>query len=381
MATIESMLEMRNEITKVRVAYSIRSLKGLIDKEAIRRADWNREEVRKRKGNENELFKSIAENYSIGNLLGYWNGHLNKEQNISPTKENPILISDGGHRLCWLTKIVKDEAFIMGHSLSRLKESFPIMYENILNYTIVIEIATHNSGTVPEDFVKQEYARINIYTEPLTSGEVLRASTNDIFARLQDRLERTLIKRKTKMDALVRDKGIAIHRGILAGVMQDFDNMTESKILVDFPHITDDEEKKANSVIDAWGLIEKTLWEKFVDSNDKKSETYKLAKKVLSDKFNLDYHGPMIYGISMVSDTERPLRIAQILKFYDLSLVDKATWDANIKIVKNADRISNGGHHRDTKRYSDCWNRILSVITPTVPINGDSITGINIPSQ
>ena len=241
MATIESMMEMRKGIKKIRNVYLIKSLKGLIDKEAIRVADWNREEVKKRKGDENELFESIAKDYSIGNLLGYWNGHLNKKHEISPTKENPIFISDGGHRLRWVTKILKDEAFITGHSLSSLKENNPTMYEKILDYSIMIEIATHDSGTVPEDFVKQEYASINIHTEPLTLGEVLRASTNDTFARLQNRLEGALINRKTKMDALVRDKDIAIYRSILAGVMQDFDNMKESKDLVDFPPITDNE--------------------------------------------------------------------------------------------------------------------------------------------
>jgi hypothetical protein len=380
MATIESMLEMRKGIKKIRNVYHIKSLKGLIDKEAIRVADWNREEVKKRVGDENELFESIAKDYSIGNLLGYWNGHLNKKHEISPTKENPIFISDGGHRLRWVTKILKDSAFIMGHSLSSLKENNPTMYEKILDYSIMIEIATHDSGTVPEDFVKQEYASINIHTEPLTLGEVLRASTNDTFARLQNRLEGALINRKTKMDALVRDKDIAIYRSILAGVMQDFDNMKESKDLVDFPPITDNEETLANSVIDAYGLVEKTLWKKFVDDKDKKTETYKLAKKVLSDNFNYDYHGPMIYGLTKVSDSDRPLRIAQILKFYEISLVDKATWAANISIVKmNTGR--NGGNRRSAKRYRDGWNMILSIITPSVPINGDSITGTNIPSQ
>ena len=381
MATIESMLEMRKGIKKIRNVYHIKSLKVLIDKEAIRNADWNRDEVRKRKGDENELFESIAKDYSIGHLLGYWNGLLNERQEISPTKENPIFISDGGHRLRWITKILKDKAFITGYTLSSLKEHDPTMYEKILDYSIMIEIATHNSGTVPEGFVKQEYTSINIHTEPLNLGEVLRASTNENFARLQNRLEGALINRKTKMDALVRDKDIAIYRGILAGVMQDFDNMKESKDLVDFPPITYDEEMKANSVIDAFGFLEKTLWDKFVDNKDKKTETYKLAKKVLSDNFNYDYHGPMIYGLTKVSDSDRPLRINQILKFYDLSLVDKITWDANIKIVKDSDRKSNGGNRRCAKRYQDCWNRLLSVITPSVPINEDSIIPINIQSQ
>ena len=359
---INTITAARTGIKKQHVLYKFRTLMTLINDGKIKSDDWNRDEVLKRPGDAADLMKSMAMGWSISMILGYWNGG----GDLAPTKENPIRITEGGHRYRWLKDIIDNKALLDTVSLNRLKDLHPDVYQTIMEYKIVVEITTHESGTVPENYVKGEYQAVNTKGSMLTAGETLRASTDTKFNELVKMLEAAFKNRKVKMEKQARDKALEIYAAIIYGITEGSDAMKPNKDnLLSNIEITDTKFARATSVIKAVGELEATLYKEWRTNAD--------AKKFLEDKVTLEVYGPVIHALRTANDSEFPTILENVRKFYAVSLVDKEIRKTNIDRLKSAPKKgANGGGRLNAARYAHGWGQLMAIVTVTSSVEGDT---------
>jgi len=361
-SVISSILSARAGVKKQQKPYKFSTFMALVKDGKIKSDDWNREEVKKRPGDANDLMKSIAMNWSISMILGYWDG----VGELSPTKENPIRITEGGHRYRWIKKIIDNEALLDNMSLNVLNEKHPELYKTIMDYTIVVEITTHASGKVPQDYVKGEYQAVNTKGSMLTAGETLRACTDSKFNELVEMLEESFKNRKVKMEKQPRDKALETYAAIIRGITRGSDEMKPNKeILLSNNEISDEMFKRTSSIIKALGELEATVYRDWARTNLE-------AKKFLEDKVTLETHGPIIHALRSATEAEWPGIIESARKFFQRSLVDKETRKANMDRLKSAPKKgSNGGGRLNAARYAYGWGQLMAIVT-TTPVGDDT---------
>jgi hypothetical protein len=328
--------------------------------------EWNRDEVEKRPGDASQLLHSMAMGWSVGIFLGNWNGILPANGIPNFSRENPLKTTEGGHRSRWIMEIAKGDATIGGHNLARIQTLNPELAEKIMNYKLRIEVTTHESGVVPDSYTKGEYTAINTLSCGLTTGETLLASVNENFNMLHETLMDVFKNREKKMEGMAREKDaelLAAHIQIIHGVLEDKGDPlkpTKEELLALAPSDTIMEE--ALRVINCIGDLEN--WLK-VNYNDKK-----FSKKALEEAPKLDFFGPLLYGLTKAG-ADRATAMANIKKFYQMSMVDGDTWKVNSGKIRNLDKKSgNGGGRYNRKRYESGWNQLLSIIGPSVSMTG-----------
>ena len=362
----------RTGIKKQHIPYKFSTLMTLINDGKIKSDDWNREEVMKRPGDAADLMKSMAMGWSISMILGYWNGL----GDLAPTKENPIRITEGGHRYRWIKKIIENEALLDNMSLNVIKEKHPELYKNIMDYTIVVEITTHASGKVPETYVKSEYQAVNTKGSMLTAGETLRACTDSKFNELVTMLETSFINRKVKMEKQPRDAALEIYAAIIRGITKGSDEMKKNKeILLSNNEISDDMFARASSVIKALGQLEAIVYKEWRTNAD--------AKKFLEDKVTLEAHGPIIHALRSATEAEFPEIIENARKFFERSLVDKETRKANMDRLKSVPNKvgKNGGGRNGATRYAYGWGHLMAIVTNKPIVNTETEVSIALEAQ
>jgi hypothetical protein len=329
--------------------------------------DWNREEVGKRPGDANQLLYSLAMGWSMSMFLGHWDGILPADNKPVFTAENPLKITEGGHRSRWIQEIAKGDATLFGNNIPRIHALCPELCEKIMNYRVRIEITTHESGKVPLTYTKGEYKAINTLSCPLTTGETLRASTDDNFNRLNDGLKEAFKNRSAKMDKMARDKSSEILAGliqIIVGVIaNEGDSLKPSKeALVDLKP-TEEMMAQGSEIVESLAEIE--AWLKATYG------TTKGTKQAIEEAPKLEFFGPLIYGLTKAGD-DRATAMASIQRFYMLSLNDAELWKQNSAKVRAAPvKGSNGGGRLNRKRYEFGWNQLLSVIAPPLAVSGE----------
>jgi hypothetical protein len=320
-------------------------------------APFNRKSVKTRPGDSNQLLDSLARGISIGTLIGYVNGPVVEKP--VPTKANPIYITEGGHRFRWLQEIANGTAQIYGHNLLRIQEVNPSLYDRIMNYKIRIDISMHESGVVPESFIREEYKRTNTLGCPLKTGEITRALTNENFKLLEDSLKECFDGRQNKMEASARDKA----NEILAAFIQIITNAkdvtndlipTKENLVALAP--LDSSMAEAMECVESMTAIEEKMREEF-GSNKK-------TRKFLHQEPKIELFAPMFYGLATATD--KKAAAASIETFMRKSLESPEVWKANSDRVKKlglaGKEKTNGGNRNCRKRYLEGWNTILSII-------------------
>lgn len=362
-SVIANIVSQRAGIKKQQHVYKFSSLIELLREGKIKSHDWNRVDVGvKHPGCADDLMKSMAMGWCISMFVGYWNGTTPGKP--MATKDIPIRITEGGHRTRWLKDIADGKATLDSISLNCLKDLYPQVYHNIMDYKIVIEVTTHESGIVPENYVKGEYRAVNTRGSMLTAGETLRASTDEYFLTLKTQLEEAFSNRKAKMDKQARDKATETYAAIINGITQGSDFMKTSKdVLLDKEilscdsKITPEKFARAQIVIKAVAGLETVIY------NEARSNPF--AKKILEDKVTLEVYGPVIHALSIASEDEYPTIIEHVRKFYAISLVDSETQKANFVRLKSApNKTGNGGGRMNAKRYAHGWGQLMSIVTP-----------------
>lgn len=354
----------RAGIKKKQYPYKFSKLIDLLRDGRIKSHDWNRSEVMNHPGCGDDLMKSMAMGWCISMFVGYWNGPPTTTGVPASTKENPIRITEGGHRTRWLKDIADGKATLDNISLNRLKDLHPEVYQNIMDYVIIIEITTHESGIVPENYVKGEYRAVNTRGSTLTVGETLRASTDQPFLELKKQLEAAYVHRKVKMEKQARDKATEIYAAIIKGITMGSnfmktkkDALLDKELLLTDSSITPEMFARAASIIKAIATIESSVYAAASGNPD--------AKKFLEDKVTLEAHGPIIHQLSLSSEEEFPSIIESVKKFYAMSLTDKDTRKANIDRLKSdPKKTGNGGGRLTKERYAHGWGQLMAMITP-----------------
>ena len=332
-------------VTHVR-RYTLSEIWTLLSNDSVVSAHWNRPEVAKRKGDETELMTSIIQGFSISLFLGFWNGKAVKIDDIKPTKENPIHITEGGHRLRWLKKILNGETAVCDMSIQDIKTKNKTLYDFIMNYKIIIEIKTHSSGTVSEKYMMSEYNAVNTHGELLKYGET--RSTDDNVNKLVEVFDSVFAHRKAKTDGKSRQDGIGLkHRFIRCMESEDFRMMAKNNFTL--PTVSDTNYSKIESVIKNLGNIESS----FLASVDKKIKT-KLSKS-LDDKL----HGTMFYGL-----IKEPHTASEIIR----SLYAKACENAEVfdHTMDSLNPVGNngGGRFKEADYFPERWRILKNVVNP-----------------
>jgi hypothetical protein len=371
MSTISTIRNQSQGIIKTKHEVSVGTLHKWYKIGAVDSADWNRSKVDNHIGTPQALMESMMSMFSISMMLAFINCVITSDRKLHPTPENKLNITDGGHRLRWIIAILDDLVTVDGKTFSELKIIDAEMYNRILNYQITIEVITHVSGTVPESYAKKEYNGVNTHGEPLKLGEVLRASTEDNFHILKSNLSEAYSHRAAKMNALIRDGATALYAVIISAMASNnFDLLTttsskKTTVEVTKPlNISDDMKCNINNIITSIKDIENWVFEKFGSLKHGKT-ALSSSMGVLTKALDLKLHGPMIYGLYNSANTdERNANIANIKKFYEISLVNKETMDSKFNYVMQKKAGGNGGNRLGKQFHADGWARIKSVVNP-----------------
>lgn len=355
----ESTIASRAGIKKHTILYTLAQIKELIESDSIISAPWNRTEVKQDQhiGKANTLLESIVAGRSINMLLGFWNGNALTSSEIKPTKESPLQITEGGHRLRWLRSIlVKNTITFDNKNLAEIQRDNRSLYDFIMEYKITVEIKTHESGIVPEKYMKEEYRAVNTGGTNLSPGEIARASTDENSIELGEMFKRMFKHRMDKMKAQDknRDKGTAILNALLRS-MNNNDFSLMKSTLTTLPIIDDVRSEVIEAMIVSLGELEQIKYE---SASDK-------VKKAMSTGICQKLHGTFFYALC--NDTTPPTALDTIGKFFEISTVDEETYKANVKNVMGTSLTGgNGGSRMNNEFYTNAWVRLRTIVTPLV---------------
>lgn len=329
-------------------------------------ADWNREEVDRTKaknGSADALFASLVHGYSMTSMLAYWHEKTPSEL-IDYSTENPIYLTDGGHRFRWMKSILRNEVTYNDENLSEIQESNPSLYETILGRTVIVEVASHHSIAMLEVFAKAEYEAVNSNGEPLCAGERLRASDNQLYNDALNVIETQMPYRMKAMEKRARDGLRATVASITNGALGRFGLMTtmtpKTKPVIDF-ECEPDESAIAMEIITALTRVDSVAYDTFKSNKD--------AKKILEKVIDIRLVGPFVAGlVRSVEDTGSTTFAENLIaKFYNMSLSNSAVnWKKNVDIVMRP-MGNNGGHRmgaKDGKYHIDGWTALKALVMP-----------------
>lgn len=338
-------------------------------------ADWNRDEVKARAGNSEEMMISLATGADVGKFLVYWNGKLtpNKKGEYTITLENitetaPLYIYEGGHRSRWLTQIFKNETLYEGMNLDELREvsnakDVDDEFTAISNAPIdfAVAVTTRENGIVPIAFLKHEFHQTNFNICPPNAGELIAVSNDTIRQSLVDKLTNALqrtLKEKKREGVLVEK--YALVNGALGRI--DLMNSKTTSIL-DKGEITDEQRDNAEKTIAAFSSIETQIKTHF------STKGKAVVTRVKNRGIVLRFDGIIVYALSKCStDEERAIVVKTVVDFYKMFFENKDTWTSEERDVSKP--ASGGktmaGSHIDEHRFKLGWARMKNKVNPIV---------------
>jgi hypothetical protein len=351
---MDSLIASRHGVRTFVVRYTLSKIWSWLSNDAIKPAEWNRPEVAKRKGNDSDLMASIIQGFCIGIFIGFYNGKLTGNE-INPSKESPIHVTEGGHRLRWLKKILGGETAVHGFSIQDIRIKYPDLYDFIMNYKITIEFKTHTSGVMPEKYMRSEYNNVNTHSELLKPGEM--RSTDDSVTVLCNVFDDAFTHRKEKTNGKIRQAGLHLKNRFIASMnSKDFRKMATTDYTL--PTIADEI---------VCGTIEKNINLLGEIESDIIQRAPKKVKTKMTGSLDDKIHGTMFYGL--IHHTDRAEDV--IRKFYDMACVDDKTYTTMMDKIKKKTAGANGGDRFTNPDYfSSRWRIIDNIVNPVT--HGDS---------
>lgn len=346
------MVDSRNGITKFVRAYSLREINTLTQSDSMISASWNRCEVTKHPGSAEALFQSIIQGFSVLMFLAYWNGKATSVQHINPSKTSPITLTEGGHRLRWLKRILSGDVAIDGQTLADIQRTNPTLYDYIMNHQVIIEVKTHISGVVPENYVKEEYVAVNTHGAPLNFGEISRANYDDNANRLCGIFKRAFPHRTNALNKKNknRDGGEGILNILIRTLASNDYSMTKSNDKT-LASVNNEQFEEVRRNIEALGHIESEVYESLE----------KQLKPSMSSALDIKLHGTMFYGLQNDDSTTA---LDTISKFYAKAVTNKDAFRDNINLVIDKKEGGNGGGRMGTQFYVNAWARLRTIANP-----------------
>jgi hypothetical protein len=283
--------------------------KGLVASGAIVIADWNRPEVTSRPGSAGGLLASLRDGRSVGMFLGYRHGG---GESYYPTPENPLYVSDGGHRMRWMKEIFAGTASADGDTYATLDE---VSRGKIDAREMTFDTSYHVEGESMEDkamlveHAKEEYRLVNSTTAPLSNGEVLRANTDATLVKLVEDLEQAFsLRDKAKEGA--RDKDLEVSYGMIVGLATGPEHMTKKREDVLDLNLTPEQVQKVSKGITYIKQVEDKVFQHYA-GNQNALSILKVRKP------DLQHDGPWIARLSECNtDAEYAEVVEKAVKAY-----------------------------------------------------------------
>ena len=331
----------------------------LRDKRAVR-WDQNRKEVKARAGDATKFMLTLATRRSGGMFVCYWNGELRTsadgEPKIHPTQQNPIVIYEGGHRSRWLESIFYNTTEVFdGLNMTMLEKLRPEVVREIHAAHITLSVNTHTSGTVPLDYIKQEYEIINTTTTPFSMGESIAASTDQIRNELQDLLSRALRHRKPSTKP--RDGEKTELRQLVNGALGHFMLKKEADLLGESAPSAE-AIQRARDIIEAFAEAERQVIALFADKAE-------LKKRMDARKSDFKMDAALMSAFDAASAAGRAAVIADYVSLYRNFFEDKAEWSTTIKGITGGGA---GKHNKDNNIFRARWKKVVDLLRPPAPL-------------
>ena len=358
-------------ITKICYPAQAATLAAMLRDGRAIRWDQNRKEVKARAGDSSRFMLTLATRRSGGMFVCYWNGNpvadaLGNMQ-IQPTKENPIVIYEGGHRSRWLDQIFDNTTTVFeGLDMEMLELLRPDAVVDIRSARITLDINTHESGTVPLEYIKEEYEIINTTAASFSAGEIVAASTDDVRNELQALVAKALSKRKVNAKK-IRDAEKAEWRALANGALGQIMDM-KADSLVGQPAPTPDAVLRAKEIIEAFAEGERQVVALFTNDAAVKKRIDARASEFKMDSVF------MIALAGTVSPAQRTTVVNDYVNFYRKFFSDKGVWAPLVKEITSG----GGGKHITNSVLMGRWKNLVSKIRPAAaPVEGEALVAVS----
>jgi hypothetical protein len=347
-------------ITKLRQGVKAATLYQWTQERALIVADWNRDEVKNREGNEHEWMESLATKISPGQFIGYYHGKVGENGKIVPTKSCPIVVYEGGHRTRWTMKVFGGEALYCGMTYAELCVLAPETAKAIEEAAIEMTIAVSENFKELDKFARNEYEKVNTKGEGLKAGEVIRAGTDEKRAALEDSLRNSLKRglKPKKRDSQLEELRALVHGA--AGLVEKMDKAKGS--LTNIDELTDEQVQKANVVIQSFAQVEEAICA--IPELSGKEVKKRLAARTL----DLRVDGTLMWALQ---DAVGAVAVAKVradwVEYHKRFFADKDVWKAKIAELK-APTNKRRSYERE-RPFPIRWMRIQAALHPVAVVS------------
>jgi len=341
----------REGLRRKQHVFTLEEFKGLVASGAILIAEWNRPEVTSRPGTASGLLASLRDGRSVGMFLGYRHGG---GESYYPTPENPLYVSDGGHRMRWAKEIFAGTASADGDTYATLDE---VSRAKIDARQMTFDTSYHAEGESMEDkamlveHAKEEYRLVNSTTAPLSNGEVLRANTDATLVQLVEDLEQAFSRRDKAREG-ARDKDLEVSYGIIVGFATGPEHMTKKRDDVLDLNLTPEQVDKVRRGITCIKQVEDNVFQHF-------SGNLNALSILRVRKPELQHDGPWIAKLAECNtDAERSDVVEKTVKAYRKMLsaariIPEPAELPDIVIAEGASAVVRKAMKADAKKMKD----------------------------
>lgn len=317
-------------------------------------AEWNRDEVAVREGTPSEWMKSLAEKVSPGHFIAYW---LDKDETgaLNPTKQNPIVVYEGGHRTRWTEKVFNCEVLYHDMAYDDLKIAASDVADRIRDSPITMTVAFSRDESALITFAKNEYGKVNALSSLLKPGEIIRTKSDPERSTLEEAMRcamrRTLKSKKRNSD--LEGMRALVHGA--AGLIDRMDKKAGS--LINGPPLSTAQVEAARNVIKCVAQAEEQIEALF----EKEKATLKRCK---NRGLELPVDGVLVWKLQDVASVkDRDGVVKDWVEFHRQFFADKEGWNEKMKQIKAATK-ERARYGKGETPFPTRWARVQSILYP-----------------
>ena len=350
----------RSTINKVRHPITASTLNNWFKEGKAVIAEFNRNEVTKREGNEHEWMESLATKVSAGHFISYYAGKPDKNGKINPTPENPIVIYEGGHRTRWTDRIFRNLATYHGMTLDVIRDLGLPEAKAIEECIIEMTVAVSTDKAALVAFAKKEYDTVNLKVEGLKAGEIIRTGADETRHRLETKLK-SVLKRKLKEKE--RDAHLEELRALVHGAAGLVNRMDKKKgTLTTTEPLTPEQVAKAEKIIDLVAETEEKI------ASMPELAVKKLQTRVRGRNLELPIDGTLVYALQDArNDAEREKVVDDWVRFHREFFPDAAKWKETTAFLKTA-TVERSRYGPGETPFPARWQRVQSLLNPSASV-------------
>ena len=342
-------------ITKIRQPVFAATLFNWVKDGKLIVAEWNRDEVIGREGTADEWMESLATKISPGQFIAYYRGKVGKGGKVTPTKEHPIVVYEGGHRTRWTQAVFENRAMYCGMTYSDLKDLDPETAKAIEEAVINMELAVSENEERLMVFAKNEYHKVNTKGETLKAGEVIRAGGDTTRSSLEESLQEAMQRdlKPKKRDSHLEDLRALVHGA--AGLVTRMDKKKGS--LTNVEPLTEAESARAREVIEQVAQVEQEI------VNLPELSGAKIQKRLRSRILDLKVDGTLVWALQDALPAERDMVRRDWVDYHRRFFGDATVWKEKLASLKTS-TVERSRYKAGETPYPARWQRIQAVLHP-----------------